>query len=306
MPSQKQLRETITNQIIAALQNGNLPPWRQPWSNDPAAGPACNVVSHKKYRGINPLLLAIASMRHGLTSKYWGTFKQWKELAGRVMRRPNDVPPGKWGTGIVFWSRITKTEENEHGEEEEKNIFFMRTYTVFNIDQVEGDHLDHLRVGHSVTDTNPVDTYEEADRVIEATQADIRFGGNRAFYSPSGDYIQVPMKEQFTAGEWYETIFHELCHWTQAPKRLDWNPVEGGYALGELMAEIGSCYLASELGIPMAQSSENHQSYIASWLRGLKNDHRFIFQASSQASKAADYILSFSREPVEEPETVLV
>jgi hypothetical protein len=71
-------------------------------------------------------------------------------------------------------------------------------------------------------------------------------------------------------------LFHELCHWTQHSSRLDWNPVEGGYALGELMAEIGSCYLAAELGIPMAETSENHQSYIAGWLRGLQNDHRFI------------------------------
>jgi antirestriction protein ArdC len=305
MPTQQQLREAITKQIIEALQNG-LPPWRKPWSNDPAAGPACNVVSLKKYRGINPLLLAIASMRHDLKSKFWGTWNQWKDLGGQVKRRPSDVPPGSWGTNIVFWSRITKTEENEDGEEEERDIFFMRSYTVFNIDQVEGDHLDHLRVGHSVGNANPVDTYEEADRVIEATQADIRYGGNRACYSPSGDYIRVPMKEQFVAGEWYETIFHELCHWTQHTSRLNWNPVEGGYALGELMAEIGSCYLAAELGIPMAESSVNHQAYIATWLRGLQNDHRFIFQASSQAAKAADYVMSFSRQPVEEPEAVLV
>jgi hypothetical protein len=72
------------------------------------------------------------------------------------------------------------------------------------------------------------------------------------------------------------------------------------------VAEIGSCYLAAELGIPMAETSENHQAYVAGWLQGLQNDHRFIFQASSQASKAADYILSFSREPVEEPDAVLV
>ena len=303
MPSQAQLRESITRQLIEALESGGLPPWRKPWSNDPAAGPACNVVSRKKYRGINPLLLACASMRHHLQSKFWGTFNQWRDMGGRVMRRPSDVPPGEWGTGIIFWSKVTKVEENRDGEEEEKDIFFMRSYTVFNIDQVEGHHLDHLRVGHSVSNTNPVDTYEEADRVIEATGADIRYGGNQAFYSPSGDFIQVPLREQFSAGEWYETIFHELCHWTQP--RLKWNPAEGGYALGELMAEIGSCYLASELGIPTADTSVNHQSYIASWLRGLQNDHRFIFQASSQASKAADYILSFSRQPVAEEEPAM-
>lgn len=305
MPSQAQLRESITHQIIEALKSGGLPPWRKPWSNDPAAGPACNVISRKKYRGINPLLLAVSSMQHKFRSKFWGTFNQWKDMGGRVMRRPDNVKPGEWGTGIIFWSKVTKTEENEAGEEEERDIFFMRTYTVFNIDQVEGHHLDHLRVGHSVSTANPVDTYEEADRVIEATGADIRYGGNAAFYSRGDDYIQVPLREQFTAGEWYETIFHEACHWTQAPHRLNWYPNEGGYALGELMAEIGSCFLAAELGIPMADTSANHQAYIASWLSGLENDHRFIFQASSQASKAADFILSFSRQPVVEEEPAM-
>jgi antirestriction protein ArdC len=96
-----------------------------------------------------------------------------------------------------------------------------------------------------------------------------------------------------------------MCHWTQAASRLNWYPNEGGDALGELMAEIGSCFLAAELGIPMAETSVNHQSYIASWLLALENDHRFIFQASSQASKAADFILSFSRQPVEEEEPAL-
>lgn len=305
MPSQKQIRETLTNQIVCALSNGGLPPWRRPWSSVPAAGPACNVVSRRKYRGVNPLLLAIAAMRHDLMSKYWGTFNQWKTLGGRVKKRPDDVRPGHWGTRIIFWSKVTKTEKNEYGEDEERDFFFMRTYTVFNVDQVEGQHLNHLRAGHASTDIDTVDTCEEADRVIEATGAEIRYGGNRAFYCPSVDYIQVPLRRQFTGGEWYETIFHELCHWTQAPHRLNWHPVEG-YALGELMAEIGSCYLADELGIPMADTSVNHQAYIACWLQGLQNDHRFIFQAASQASNAVDYLLSFARQPVNPPDAVLV
>jgi antirestriction protein ArdC len=303
MPSQNAIREQITNTIIEALKSGGLPPWRRPWAADPAAGFPCNVVSQKRYRGINPLLLQIAAMRHGLTSKWWGTFNQWKALGGRVMRRPNDVPPGEWGTGIIFWSKVTKVEEDDDGEEEEKDIFFLRQYTVFNVDQVEGSHLDHLRVGHSITNANPVDTYEEADRVIEATEADIRYGGNAAFYNRTHDYIQVPLREQFTAGEYYESVFHELCHWSEAPGRLNWNRSGEGYAMGELIAEIGSCYLASELGIQNAETvPNNHVSYLETWLKAMAGDHRFIFQASSQASKAADFILSFSRasQPADE------
>jgi antirestriction protein ArdC len=186
-------------------------------------------------------------------------------------------------------------EENEDGEKEAKTIYMLRTYTVFNVDQVQGK-FDHLHVGHSVsTDTDSITTYETADKVIEATNADIRYGGNRAFYNRLGDYIQVPLREQFTAAEYYETVLHELIHWTEHPNRLDWNRKDGGYAMGELIAEIGSCFLATELGVPTSQTLPNHASYLQNWLKAMKNDHKFIFQASSQASKAADFILSFSR-----------
>ena len=296
MPSQNEIRERITNTIVEALKSGKLPPWRMPWAADPNAGFPTNIVSKKRYRGITPLLLAIAAMRHGLKSKWWATFNQWRDLGGKVMKRPDNVPPGEWGTGIIFFKPLKITEEGD----EEKTIFFLRTYTVFNVDQVEG--LDYLRVGHTITNANPIDTYEEADRVIAATGADIRYGGNRAFYHRAQDYIQVPLREQFTAGEYYETVLHELVHWSEP--RLNWNRKEEGYAMGELVAEMGSCFLASELGIPNADQLPNHASYMQSWLKAMQNDHRFIFQASSQASKAADYILDFSR--VKEPEEVEV
>ena len=98
-----------------------------------------------------------------------------------------------------------------------------------------------------------------------------------------------------------------MCHWSEATNRLNWDrsKEQNSYAQGELVAEMGSCFVCSELGIPLAEGIGNHAAYLKSWLKALENDHRFIFQASSQASKAADYILSFSRQPVEETEAVL-
>jgi len=301
MPSQNQIRERITNTIVESLKQGGLAPWRQPWANDTNAGFPMNV-SGRRYRGINPLLLQIAAMRHGFKSKWWATFRSWDMLGGKVMKRPDNVPPGEWGTTVILWKPVTKAEENERGEEEKKSFCIMKTYVVFNIDQVQGDHLNSIRVGHSITDANRIEIYEEADRVIDATGADIRFGGNRAFYSPAHDYIQMPLREQFTAAEYYETLLHELCHWSEAAGRLNWNRKDEGYAMGELVAEMGSCFLANELGIPNAENLPNHASYLEHWLRAMKSDHRFIFQASSQASKAADYILGFSRaaQPADE------
>src|SRR5262245_48491610 len=123
MASQQQLRESITNQIVTALESGNVPPWRRPWRLRPNAGFPANVVSKKPYRGINPILLEMAASRHNLASKWWATFNQWKQLGGQVMPRPSHVPSGKWGTAIVFWSPITKTTRNNAGEAEEDRFF---------------------------------------------------------------------------------------------------------------------------------------------------------------------------------------
>ena len=306
MPSQNEIRQTITSQIVETLKSGKLPPWRRPWALDKNAGQPANIISKRSYRGINPLILGVASVRHKLRSKWWATFNQWKTLGGTVMRRPDNVPPGQWGTAIIFWQRLTKTVRDEDGDDEEQKFFFLKTYTVFNVDQVLGSHLDQLRVGNAPLDTEEVQQrYERADEAIEKTGADIRHGGNQAYYSPSGDYIAVPHRHQFTGGEYYETIFHELTHHSEAPSRLNCDRSENSYAFLELRAELGGVYLANELGLPTAENLTNHVSYLQSWLQQMQNDPSFVFRAAAQASKAADFVLSFSREPVEESEPVL-
>ena len=288
----QKIREEITNQIISALESGSLPPWRKPWSCDRNAGMPKNVVSGDLYTGVNPLLLGLACERHGFQSRHWGTFKQWSELGGKVMRRPSHLPSGEWGTKIVFCKAVTKKK----GHDEEETYFLLKTYTVFCIDQILGEHLDYLRVGHgSDTRKELSNMHEEADALIAATEADIRHGGNQAFYDLAQDYIQVPNRDQFLGSSYYDTMFHELVHWTEKSNRLDWDREGNGYALGELIAEIGACYLCSELGIPM--DDQNHHAYLNGWLQRMKQDSSFIFKASAQASRAADYLMSF--KPVE-------
>lgn len=305
MANQNQIREQITNQIIAALESGSVPPWRRPWKLGHDAGPAANVVSRRSYRGLNPILLDLASQTHGFSSRWWATFAQWKSLGGRIMARPSHVPPGKWGTQIVFWSPITKKVENENGDLEDDRFFVLRLYTVFCVDQVSGDHLNHLRAGQPDTGEPLTIDYQPAEYAIAATGADIRFGGGKAFYGPMGDYIQVPPRATFeSVNEFYATVLHELCHWSEHPSRLNWSrkEKENTYQLGELVAEIASCYLCRELGVPASDDLANHVAYLKSWLQAMRNDPRFIFVASGLASKAADFILSFSRKPEEVPE----
>jgi antirestriction protein ArdC len=247
----------------------------------------------------------MAASRHNLASKWWGTFRQWKELGGQVKRRPADVPEGRWGTTIVFWTPVVKKERDAEGYEKTDRYFVMRSYTVFNVDQVEGDHLNNLRAGKAETSGSVVIDYDPAEVAIAATGISVRHGGGQAYYSPVHDYIQMPSKETFTeADEYYETVFHELIHATEHPTRLNWSrkDAENTYAMGELVAEIGACFIARELGVPASENLGNHVSYLSNWLQAMRNDSRFIFTASSQASKAADYILSFSRPTEDEPE----
>ena len=295
MASQEELRRKITDQIIESLEKCGLPPWKQPWIG---GGRPANVVSGKPYRGINPLLLSLHQQRHNFRSRWYGTFKQWQDMGGRVMRRPDNVPD--WGCGIIFWSKMTKTEENEHGDEEERDIFFMKQYYVFSIDQVHGDHLDHLRA----KDDSPVNTqfidFDPAEKAIVATEAVIKYQGDRAFYHRGGDYLQVPPKHKFPKeSEFYSTCLHELAHWSES--RTEW---KGDYAEGELRAEIAAAYMLAELGVPQSSDLTNHQAYLKNWLQALRNDNRYIFRASTAANKAADYVLSFSRQPEPEPAEV--
>lgn len=294
----EQLRSEITEQIIIALESGNLPPWRKPW-NTINTGPHRNLVSGKPYSGVNPLVLQLASQRHGFTSSIWATFNQWKQAGGSVKKRPDNVKPGKWGTTICFTAPVTKKKQAQDGTDKEDKFWILKSYTVFNLSQVEGD-FDHLRPSEPEP-TKLFENFEAGDELIAATEADIRTG-NRACYVPDGDFIMMPPKESFhSPADFYETAFHELTHWTEPEHRLNWDRKGEGYAAGELIAEISACYLAAELGIPNGERIDKSGAYLKNWLQALKNDNRAIFRACSQASKANDYLLSFVRtpEPVE-------
>ena len=308
MPSQIEIRQRITNQIIDALKSGNLPPWRKPWASHRNAGFPTNVVSKRSYSGINPMLLLLSAEKHNFRTKWWGTYRQWEQLGGNVMRRPEEVEPGQWGTAVILWKPVEKTEiDPDTGEESTKTFGFLKQYHLFNLDQVEGECLDRLRVTDTVVENEFVD-YEPADQAIAATGADIRYGGDRAFYRrplvADGDFIQLPNKQSFTQPkEFYATALHELMHWSE--HRLEW---EGNYAEGELRAEIDACYALAELGVPQSDDLTNHHAYLESWLAALQRDPRFIFAASTAASKAADFVVSFSRstEPTDVPDEILV
>lgn len=297
MQTQSDIRSSITSTILDALKNGGLPPWRKPWSNDPnAPGLHTSMSTGNPYRGINQLLLQVAAMKGGFKSKWWGTFNQVKQNGASVSR-------GAKGTQVVLFKKIERERVDESGSEVEDNFFVMRSFTVFNAEQTTG--LDQFRVGFSKLQNNSLERYEAADDVIQSTGADIRFGGNEAFYNPPGDFIQLPHRVQFESAEsFYETAFHELTHWSEHANRLNWNRADEGYAMGELVAELSASLMMAELGMPTTTNLTNHASYLKHWLDGMAGDSKFIFKAASQASKAVDYLLSFSRSRAELTEAI--
>jgi antirestriction protein ArdC len=303
MANQEELRQKITDQIVESLKSGGIPPWRRPWGISPNSGFPVNVVSKRRYSGVNVLLLRMAAMQHGHTSKYWATFNQWRDMGGRIQRRPDHVKPGSWGQSIVFFTKVTKTEvDPTTGEEEETSFPLLRTYTVFNVDQVDGP-FDHLRVKEeSLTVNTSFVNYQPVEDLLDAVGADIRFGGDRAFYNRAGDYIQLPPKHRFEKEhEYYGVVAHEIIHFTES--RCNWT---GSYPEGELRAEIGGAFLLAARGVQQSDDLSNHKAYVASWLEALNKDSRFIFRAASAASKAADYILSFAPQHQPEPDLVEV
>ena len=289
----------VTDKIIADLEKGQRT-WLPRWQGKHAAGPVSRPLRQNgtPYRGMNTLLLWAVSMEKGFISPIWMTYKQAQELGANVRK-------GEKGSLVVYANTLNKTETNEDGKDVEQKIPFMRGYTVFNVEQVEG-----LPAHYYAQPVNPLPVeqrMEAADRFVKATGADIRYGGYSAFYAPDPDFIQMPHFETFTDKEaFYATILHECCHWTKHKTRLDRDFGKskfGGenYAREELVAELGAAFLCADLGIT-PEVREDHAAYFDSWWVVLKNDKRAIFIAAVQAQRAADYLSGLQQVKGEETE----
>ncbi|MGD0900308.1 MAG: zincin-like metallopeptidase domain-containing protein [Thermoguttaceae bacterium] len=297
------LYQRITDQIVAQLENG-VAPWQRPWATI-GGGLPTNVVSRKPYRGINTLLLWSAAEEHGYQSPLWATYRQWDALSGHVNR-------GERSTKIIFWNVTRQTVLNENtGEDEEQRRFFCKEYSVFNLDQCGGEALNRFRA--PVLPPRDFIDFQPAEKAIAATGAEIRHGGNRAYFDTLHDFIQLPIKDAFaSSASYYATVLHELSHWSgheSRLRRIDKLARFGDqrYSAEELVAELAGAFLTASLGIPNERTLDNAAAYLGHWLEVLRSDNRAIFTAATAASAAADYILDFSRqveEPAEEPEAV--
>lgn len=283
MKSSNEIRESITNALVQSLSEGRIP-WRKPWASLNGPRTATNFVSKRRYSGVNTILTMVAETKNNWPISYWATFNQWRSIGCSVKK-------GSKATTIVYWQMLKKKVRDEHGMEQEKTIPLLKTWSIFNASQVEGDAFFNLFVQPELKTFN-ID-HSEFDAVVAATQARIEKGYEYAAYIPSEDKIILPDVGRFDSWEdMASTLLHELAHWSQPVHRLN---ISEGYAADELFAEISSSYLMAELGIPHSDEMRNAKSYVQGWASQLKNDPKAIFAASKYASLSADYILGFSR-----------
>jgi antirestriction protein ArdC len=203
------------------------------------------------------------------------------------------VKKGQHGFPVVYASSFKKTDTGEDGQEIEQEIKFLKEYTVFNAEQCDGlpGHFYQL----AAPPQEKIERIAHADEFFANTKADIRHGGNMAYYAMGGDYVQMPPIEAFRDAESHAaTMAHELTHWTRRPSRLArefgrkrWG--DEGYAMEELVAELGSAFLCADLRIT-PEVRDDHASYIHNWLTVLRGDKRAIFSAASHASKAVEFL----------------
>lgn len=290
------LYERITSRIVADLEQG-VRPWLKPWNAEHAAGRITRPLraNGQPYQGINVLMLWGEAVAKGYAAPIWMTFRQAQELGANVRK-------GEQGSLVVYADRIRRTEvDDKTGEEAEREIPFLKGYTVFNVEQVEGLPPHFYAVAEPRLDI--VQRIERAESFFTATKADIRHGGNMAYYSVTQDYVQMPPFQSFRDAEsYYATLAHECTHWTRHPSRLERDFGrkrfgDEGYAMEELVAELGSAFLSADLDLT-PEPRTDHAAYIASWLKVLKNDKRAIFTAASHAQRAADYLRSLTVPPL--------
>lgn len=277
--------QAVTDKIIAELEKGNIP-WRKPWKSDECA--PRNLITKKPYRGINVFLLGMAPY----SSPYWLSFKQVKAKGGTVKK-------GEKATMVVFWKPFLVDDDDNPGKK--KSIPLLRYYNVFNVEQTEG--FDYPKPEPN-SEFNPI---EKADEILGLMKNPPSFahGGDRAYYSPLTDHVQLPQPEQFESPEaYYGTKFHEYVHSTGHESRLKRQFGVGfgneNYSKEELVAEMGAAMLCGVSGIDSeGKLVENMGAYIKNWLSKLKDDKKLLISAAGQAQKAADLVQGIEQKPYE-------
>lgn len=296
-PERRDLYEQVNESIIEALLQSiddGTGEWKRPWTLM-GSQPMMNGISQTPYHGINALVLALSAAKHGYTENRWLTFNQCSERNWKIRR-------GSTGHRVVYAKKIDVADP-DHPDKESKQVFMLKSYIVFNVDQLEN--------GPPAQQPVKKESWELAaavDKVVADSKVQIRHGGDHCAYLPNEDVIVMPHKGAFPDMESYAScLLHEIAHSTMHPDKLNRTEAYKGkfgsedYAREELVAELSQLFISQAIGLDTASADAhsrfaNHASYVGSWLKLLHANKREIFRAAAQAQKVADFVVS-GRKP---------
>jgi antirestriction protein ArdC len=282
--------QQITDKIIAQLEKVNASDWQCPWHRASGQfGAPTNGVTNATYRGINWLLLGLATEETNCS--VFATYKQWQS-------RGRQVAKGSTGYPVTFFKKLeVPADAADADNTDTRHIPMIRLSTVF----AESQLTDYQAPEAQPERPSLVEVSAAVEEAVANLGAVIKQDNlNAAFYRSADDFINMPPQNAFKASKtssatenYYSTLLHELTHWTGHGTRCD-RPLRNAfgskaYAKEELVAELGAAFLCQQFGIS-AELREDHAQYLKSWLECLRGDKKFIFNAASLAQKAVDYI----------------
>jgi len=296
-------REQLARTFINCLQERQLS-WKKEWKASNSRAPY-NAVTGKRYKGINHLALGLTAMAKQYQDPRWATFKQIQDNEWKLKK-------GSKASVIEYWfpfdyekkKALTWEEARLLSKEEASKVGLVsRYYYVFNAQEIDGiPALPEI----------PKNTNVNQDKLVETISRNMDVpilfdGGDRAFYRPSEDKIHLPEKEYFESTYAFNaTALHELAHATGAPHRLNRNMGNAfgtpAYAYEELVAEMSSCFMATELSVVQEIAHiDNHKAYVQGWIQAIQDKPEILVKAVKDASECADF-LAYKAELISEQE----
>lgn len=298
------LFQKITDRIVEAIETGNHGKWQKPWTTViGAAGESFNPSKgHKGYHGFNELVLMFTTAVEGYPSNVWATYKQWQTLGGQVQK-------GEEGTVLVKWGKTYRcatcpskgSRPCQKKDHDVSSSMWASPFKVFNLGQQEGFDLELPDLGDAPA------RLDRVEKMIAGTGAEIRHAAsNQAYFHKGRDQITLPLVEQFDSTQsYYGTALHELTHWSGHKDRLDRKVGrmfgDAEYAAEELVAELGSTFLAAKFGVEVEPHPE-HADYLASWVKGMKDHPKALYSAAKMAQTSTDFLIDLADEEKKEEE----
>jgi antirestriction protein ArdC len=289
-------QERLVQGLIELMQQG-VAPWRKPWDGS-GGGHHCNLISGHRYRGSNPILLTLGMHIRGSALPFWCGYAEAKGLG---------ISPKKGSKAALIMrpqlhqqadqQEAVQREQADGADGASRCWVSYRPVPVFNASDLEGPGLNELiaaRQEAAGLQARPEpERLAAAEAVLSAWPVPVSYGGDRAFYLPQLDRIQLPDRASFDSpAAFYATWAHEQVHSTGNSSRLkrDLGGAFGKarYAREELVAELGAVLLGDRLEI--GSELQSHAAYLEHWISLLQAEPQVLFQVLGEARQAVELI----------------